>query len=154
MVLSLQNTLPRSMGKGGGTFRTNPETCKQHLCGFWGYGRTPDVSQTVDNPRSLLPWPLLSTQVPNLSPIHFSFFLCFCLETDSHKFSWPSYSFSLLGLLTYIFESRKFFQPKIFQLGPQISLPLPLSPPSPLSSEAHRSSLELLSVCGSCGRRE
>lgn len=100
MVSSLQNTLPRSTGKGGGTFRTNPETCKQHLCGFWGYGRIPDVSQTVDNPRSLLPWPLLSTQVPNLSPIHFSFFLCFCLETDSHKFSWPSYSFSLLGLLT------------------------------------------------------
>lgn len=73
MVLSLQNTLPHSTGKGGGTFRTNPETCKQHLCGFWGYGRIPDVSQTVDNPRSLLPWPLLSTQVPNLSPIHFSF---------------------------------------------------------------------------------
>lgn len=31
---------------------------------------------------------------------------------------------------------------------------LPLSPPSPLSSEAHRSLLELLSLCGSCGRRE
>lgn len=120
MVSSLQNSLPCSMGKGGGTFRT-----KQHLCGFWGYGRIPDVSQTVDNPRSLLPWPLLSPQVPNLSPIHFSFFLCFCLETDSHKFSWPSYSFSLLGLLTFVFESRKFFQPEIFQLGPQHPPPTP-----------------------------
>lgn len=154
MVSSLQNTLPCSMGKGGGTFRANPETCKRHLSGFWGYGRIPAVSQTVDNPRSLLPWPLSLPQVSNLSPIHFSFFLCFCLETDSHKFCWPSYSFSLLGLLTYVFESRKFFQPKIFQLGPPIPLPLPLSPPSPLSFEAHRSSLELLSLCGSCGRRE
>lgn len=62
------------------------------------------VSQAADNPRSPLLWPLLSPQVPNVNLIRLSFFHCFCLETDSHRFSWPSYSFSLLGLLVYIFE--------------------------------------------------
>lgn len=111
----LQNSLPSYMGKGGGVFRTSPDRCQQLPLAcrdMAAFLRILGRCQASDDPRPHFSWFHLSPQVPNLTPI-LSSSLVSISRLILTGFSRPSYSFSLLGMLTYVFESRKFFQPNI-----------------------------------------